>query len=306
MLNNVPVVYDLNSDKWVENYDVDNSEKKSNIGAIVGGLAAVAAVGAVIAFLMVRKRKQRRSEREDAFKSDTLAANMTSMEDDNIKVEAPDSPRMEYGNQYPLNKMESSVTSPSQQQLYPAYGIQSPAVAYQQYGGDHAGYVGSPYQQYNGAYGPGGEYGPDQYGAYPSHIQHQQGYPPAHDAGGDYAQQPNPFMSPEDYHSQATVGGVASSVSSGSSNPFTNAANSAATPIFTSASAVGSPAVGYQTTPRINPAHDPFHTTQGSPWNGTYPGQQQQPTTMSPSPGARAPQVIPESATTTSYVPPPL
>lgn len=298
MLTNVPAVYDLNSDKWVENYDVDNTEKKTNIGAIVGGLAAVAVVGGAIAFLMIRKRRQRRRERVDAYKSDTLAANMASREDDNVKVEAPDSPRMEYGNQYPLNKMENSVTSPSQQQLYPAYGIQSPAVAYQQYGGDHSGYVGSPYPQYNGAFGP------DQYGAYPSHIQQQQGYPPAPGAGSDYAQQQNPFMSPEDYHSQATVGGVASSVSSGSSNPFTNAANAAATPIFASASAVGSPAVGYQTPPRITPAHDPFQSTPGSPWNGTYPGQLQQ-QTMSPSPGARAPQVIPESATTTSYVPPP-
>ncbi|KAF9332866.1 hypothetical protein BGZ91_011526 [Linnemannia elongata] len=204
---------------------------------------------------------------------------MASREDDhNIKVEAPDSPRMNYGNQYPLNKMENSVTSPSQQQLYPAYGVQSPAAAYQQFGGDHAGYVGSPYPQYNGAFGPGGEYGPDQYGAYPSHIQQQ-----------------NPFMSPEDYHSHTTVGGVASSASSGSSNPFTNAANAAATPIFSSASAVGSPAAGYQNTPRITPAHDPFQTIPSSPWSGTYP-----------SPNARAPQVIPESATTTSsYVPPP-
>ncbi|KAH7044271.1 hypothetical protein BKA57DRAFT_507634 [Linnemannia elongata] len=277
MLNNVPAVYDLNSDKWVDSYDVNNTEKKTNIGAIVGGLAAVAVVGGAIAFLMVRKRKQRR--RDEAYKSDSLAANMASREDDhNIKVEAPDSPRMNYGNQYPLNKMENSVTSPSQQQLYPAYGVQSPAVAYQQFGGDHAGYVGSPYPQYNGAFGPGGEYGPDQYGAYPSHIQQQ-----------------NPFMSPEDYHSHATVGGVASSASSGSSNPFTNAANAAATPIFSSASAVGSPAAGYQNTPRITPAHDPFQTIPSSPWNGTYP-----------SPSARAPQVIPESATTTSsYVPPP-
>lgn len=298
MLTNVPAVYDLNTDQWVENYDVDNTEKKTNIGAIVGGLAAVAVVGGAIAFLMIRKRRQRRTERDEAFKSDTLAANMASMEDDNIKVEAPDSPRMEYGNQYPLNKMENSVTSPSQQQLYPAYGIQSPAVAYQQFGGDHSGYVGSPYPQYNGAFGQ------DQYGAHPSHIQHQQGYSPAPGAGSDYAQLQNPFMSPEDYHSQATVGGVASSVSSASSNPFTNAANAAATPVFSSVSAVGSPAAGYQTPPRITPAHDPFQSAQSPPWNGTYPGQLQQ-QTMSPSPGARAPQVIPESATTTSYVPPP-
>ncbi|KAF9148287.1 hypothetical protein BG015_009990 [Linnemannia schmuckeri] len=301
MLTNVPVVYDLNSDKWVENYDVDNTKKKTNAGAIVGALAAVAAIGGAIAFLIVRRRKQRQREREEAFKSNTLAANMASMEDDgNIKVEAPDSPRMDYGNQYPLNKMENSninnsITSPSQQQLYP-YGIQSPAVAYQQYGGDHSGYaVGSPYQQYNGAFGPGGEYGSEQYSPYPSHIQQQQLYPPA--PGGDYGQQ-NPFMSPEDYHSQA---GVASSVSSGSSNPFTNAANAAATPTVASASA--SPAIGYQTPPRITPAHDPFQSTHTSPWNGTYPGQQ--PMMMSPSPGARAPQVIPESATATSYVPPP-
>ncbi|KAG9062432.1 hypothetical protein KI688_005347 [Linnemannia hyalina] len=300
MLNNTPVVYDLNSDKWVENYNVDSTEKKTNAGAIVGGLAAVAVVGGAIAFLMIKKRRQRQTD--EAYKSNSLAANLASMEDDNIKVEAPNSPRMEYGNQYPLNKMENSATSPSQQQLYPAYGVQSPAVAYQQYGGDHTGYVGSPYQQYNVALGPGGEYGPDQYGAYPSHIQHQQGYPPAPGTGNDYAQQQNPFMSPDDYHSQATVGGMASSVSSGSSNPFTNAANSAATPTFTSVSAIGSPAAGYQTTPRITPAHDPFQSTQSSPWNGTYPGQQQ----TIPSPGARAPQVIPESATTTSYVPPPL
>ncbi|KAF8948099.1 hypothetical protein BGZ47_006507 [Haplosporangium gracile] len=301
MLTNIPAVYDLNSDKWVENYNVDNTEKKTNVGAIVGALAAVAAVGGAIAFLMVRRRKQRQREREEGFKSDTLAANMANMENDgNIKVEAPDSPRMDYGNQYPLNKMENSninnsITSPSQQQLYP-YEIQSPAVAYQQYGGDHSGYaVGSPYQQYNGAFGPGGEYGSEQYSPYPSHIQQQQLYPPA--PGGDYNQQ-NPFMSPEDYHSQA---GVASSVSSGFSNPFTNAANAATTPIVASASA--SPATGYQTPPRITPVHDPFQSTQTSPWNGTYPGQQ--PMTMSPSPGARAPQIIPESATTTSYVPPP-
>ncbi|KAG0313480.1 hypothetical protein BGZ97_010137, partial [Linnemannia gamsii] len=164
-----------------------------------------------------------------------------------------------------------------------------------QYGGDHSGYaVASPYPQYNGAFGPGGEYGPEQYGAYPSHIQ-QQGYPPAPNAA-DYIQQQNPFMSPEDYHS-SQAGGAASSVSSGSSNPFTNAA--AATPTVASAL---SPSTGYQSSPRIAQAHDPFQSTQSSPWNGTYPGQQM----MSPSPGARAPQVIPESATTTSYVPPPL
>lgn len=295
MLTNIPAVYDLNTDKWVDSYDADNTEKGSNVGAIIGGVVAVAAIGGAIAFVMIRRRRTRQREREEAFKSNTLAANMASMEDDNIKVEAPDSPRLEYGNQYPLNKMENSninnsIASPQQQQQYPAYGIQSPAVAYQQYGGDHSGYVPSPYPQYNGAFGPGGEYGPEQYGAYPSHIQ-QQGYPPAPNAA-DYIQQPNPFMSPEDYHSQAA--GAASSVSSGSSNPFTNAA---ATP--TVASAV-SPSLGYQSSPRIA-AHDPFQSTQTAPWNGTYPGQQ----TMSPSPGARAPQVIPESATTTSYVPPP-
>ncbi|KAG0308159.1 hypothetical protein BGZ97_000144, partial [Linnemannia gamsii] len=30
MLNNVPIVYDLNSDKWVEAYDASNTEKKTN------------------------------------------------------------------------------------------------------------------------------------------------------------------------------------------------------------------------------------------------------------------------------------
>ncbi|KAF9912095.1 Leucine-zipper-like transcriptional regulator 1 [Linnemannia zychae] len=294
MLTYVPVVYDLNSDKWVDKYDASQTEKSSPVGAIVGGLVAVAAIGGAVAFLIIRKRRRSQQEREEAYKSQTLAANLTSMEDDNIKVAVPDSPRMEYGNEYPLNKMEGSVTSPQQQQQYP-YGVQSPGATYQQYGGDHAGFVAaSPYpqHQYNGQFGPGGEYGPDgQFSPYPTHMP----YPPA---GADYSphqhQQQNPFMSPEDYHPSATGGG--SSISSGSSNPFANA--SAATPTVTSATLTS----GYQSPPRITPSQDPFQSTQTAPWNGTYPGQQM----MSPSPGARAPQVIPESATTTSYVPPPL
>ncbi|KAF9094243.1 Leucine-zipper-like transcriptional regulator 1 [Mortierella sp. AD031] len=293
MLTNTPIIYDLNTGKWVDKYDADQTEKKTSIGAIIGGLAAVAALAGVVAFLVIRKRKKAQREREEAFKSDTLAANLAGMEDDNIKVAVPDSPRMEYGNEYPLNKMENSSTSPQQQQQYPSpYGVQSPAVAYPQYGGDHAGYA-SPYQQYNGEFGPGGEYSPDQYSVYPTHIQP---YPPT-----DYQnhQQQNPFVSPEDYHSPAM--GAASSVSSGSSNPFTNA--SAATPVVASATTAG-----YQSPSRITPAHGPFQSNQTAPWNGTYPGQQQM---MSPSPGARAPQVIPESATvttttSTSYVPPPM
>ncbi|KAG0380416.1 Leucine-zipper-like transcriptional regulator 1 [Mortierella sp. AD032] len=302
VLTNVPVVYDLNSDTWVDNYDVDKTEKRSPIGAIIGGLVAVVVIGGAVAFLMIRRRKKSRQEQDEAYKSQTLATNLASMEDDNIKVAVPDSPRMEYGNEYPLNKMEGSVTSPQQQQQYP-YGIQSPAVAYQQYGGDHTGYsAASPYsqhhQQYNGEFGPGGDYGPEgQYGAYPTHMPVP--YPTG--GGGDYSphhQQQNPFMSPEDYHPSATGGG--SSVSSGSSNPFSNAAASAATPTVTSATLTTG---GFQSPPRITPAHDPFQSTQTAPWNGTYPGQQM----MSPSPGARAPQVIPESAiTTTTYVPPPL
>ncbi|KAF9921926.1 Leucine-zipper-like transcriptional regulator 1 [Linnemannia zychae] len=284
MLTNQPIVYDLNTDKWVDNYNADLKEKKTNVGAIVGGLAAVAAIGGAVAFLLIRRRKKIQKEREEAFKSDTLAANMTSMEDDNIKVEAPDT-RMEYLNNYPLNKMENFVTSPHQQQQH-LYGIQSPAAAYQQYGGDHAGYAASPYM-YNTEYGPGGEYGSDRYGAYPTHIQ---SYSPA--PGGDHTQQQqqNPFMSPEDFQSPAQSYGVASSVSSGSSNPFTTATS--ATPAMASA------------TPHLTPSHDPFQSSQTSPWNGTYPGSHHQ-MTMSPSPGARAPQVIPENAKTTNYVPPP-
>ncbi|KAG0057037.1 hypothetical protein BGZ83_002275 [Gryganskiella cystojenkinii] len=307
MLNNVPIVYSLNQGKWVDNYNAAEVPAKSNTGAIVGGIVAILAIGGAIGFFVIRRKRQRKAAKE-TYHSDTIAAAGVSgenghehggYEDDNIKVLA--SPSMEYqhrvdhygnyaGNDYPLSNIDLSSGTGSGYHLYngssPAIvsgspmnryagiavtpRIQSPPVAYSVSSPAAAMSVTSPY--HGSQYYPGGVSAGSQSPA------------PGSNSNGSA----NPFNSPEDYYHPPPT--IASSIAP--SSPGTN-------PFMTAATAVSAMAVTTTYQPSAyRDQQDPFQE-QRSP----YP----QPITMmmSPSPGARAPQMIPESSPSMGYVPPP-
>ncbi|KAF9342226.1 hypothetical protein BGX26_008029, partial [Mortierella sp. AD094] len=170
MLNNLPIVYNLNKNEWTDNYDANEVERNTPIGAIVGGIVGVLIVGAGIG-LFLYKRQQRKKEENAAYYNDAMAAAAITNgeDDDNIKVLADDSYSGYehsgyggYGNDYPLNNVGAGSPPGSEKYSNPY----SPSATY------YAGAViGTPV-----ILTPS-----------PAHIAHQ-----------------NPFISPEDYHPPAS------------------------------------------------------------------------------------------------------
>ncbi|KAF9976430.1 hypothetical protein BGZ65_007849 [Modicella reniformis] len=247
MLDNLPIVYNLNSNKWTDNYDAAEKRRKSNIGTIVGAVLTIVVLCAVIAVLVIKKRQRRRAQDKAAYDSDAVTAaaisnredGMHDLEDPNIKV-AVENYNGGYGNEYPMHQLDGhhghGEKVPSQYLHQNKYGKSSTA--------------GTPVMKS------------------PQALYHPQSQ-----------QDPNPFMSPEEFapHSLHHHHGAGSQQQS--PNPFMQATV-----------AVVSKATPYHP---ISSRNDPF-VRQYSPSSysqtTTYIGQQ------SPAPGARSPQVIPETA----------
>ncbi|KAG0012259.1 hypothetical protein BGZ80_000094 [Entomortierella chlamydospora] len=176
MLNNLPVVYNLNKNSWTDNYNADEVEKKTPVGAIVGVIFGVLIVAGGGFFFY--KRQQRKKQENDAYYNDAVAAAaVTSCEDDNVKVLADEiyigydnsSGFSGYGNEYPLSNV--STGSPLGSEKYgnsysPSTNPYSPSPTY--YGG---ALIGTPIIQSPSA----------------AFVAHQ-----------------NPFVSPEDYYPPAS------------------------------------------------------------------------------------------------------
>ncbi|KAG0347185.1 Leucine-zipper-like transcriptional regulator 1 [Podila humilis] len=307
MLDNIPIIYNMNSGKWVNAYDASMSLSSTNVGGIVGGILAVAVVGGLAAFFFYKKRKTRIEN--EAYQSDAKAAAAIGRieVDENIKVLAS-SPQLQSnnpyygyntGNDYPMNKMESDMGTgagyynnntvnnadammnspmpshyyPDQQQYHQHHQVQSPAATYQQ-------------------------------GAYPTST-------PAFSSATT-----NPFDDYQHYPSNS------SGSHSPNSNPFSNSS------VHLSPSGSDYYPPPSMTTPEMQRQHlhaltqDPFDSSTSSPppsSSSIPPLQQAQAQVypnyrafaaanpgMSPSPGARAPQTIPEEGQAPlGYVPPP-
>ncbi|GJJ75361.1 hypothetical protein EMPS_07719 [Entomortierella parvispora] len=309
VLNNIPIVYNLNHGKWVNNYNATEKMEKSGSGALIGGVVAALAIAGGLGFFMYKRKKRRQMEME-AFHSDAAAAAAIGgheYDDANIKVLA--SPSIEYQhttdqygnyvqNQYPLSNIDLNASPATAgyhlQDGTPAaipgspmnyYGgmtatpvIQSPSAAY------HTGsYPASPYHGSSGAspYFPGAE-SP----AFPGTSSSSSNY-------GNPGQ--NPFSSPDEenyYHPPPTIGG-SNAPSSLGTNPFMTATTAVA-------------AVAVATTYRSSPPQQQKDPFQEQPHAAAATPPWSQPQNSFPSPGARAPQLITETPSTSAgYVPPP-
>ncbi|KAF9957765.1 hypothetical protein BGZ72_001431 [Mortierella alpina] len=307
MLNNLPIIYNLNDDKWTDEYSAtEKPAKSSNTGTIIGVLVLIILVGVGAGLFIVKRRRRRR---EQAALHEDAAASAAAMagEDNhnNVKVLAsPDARHSHYlnagagghyevygtnGNEYPLSKME--INDP--------YAVEAARARYDGYESELATY-GSTGASVGGA-GSEKNLSPATYytnsnaaaGATPSlqspaatyHIGMGSPYQPSpymayHQADG------NPFMSPDDSYVLSVPGssllGASSTVPS-PSNPFMTTTTSSENEY-------------HHPPPSTSP--DPFRQYPSPVWNTTYQGMQ------SPSSGARAPQVMPEDSSG-SYVPPP-
>ncbi|KAF8928249.1 hypothetical protein BGZ58_009792 [Dissophora ornata] len=101
ILSNSPVTYNLNQNTWTDNYNANEKQKTTNVGAVVGGIVAVVVIFAGVGVFWMKKR-QRRREEDAAFRSDAMAAAAMSHgeqhlhDDSNVKVLA---------NEYPLDNV---------------------------------------------------------------------------------------------------------------------------------------------------------------------------------------------------------
>ncbi|KAG0221198.1 hypothetical protein BGX31_010104 [Mortierella sp. GBA43] len=251
MLNNIPIVYNLNNNKWTDNYNADETPKasssSSNVGKLVGALVAMFVIAIGVGYFVMKKRQKRKQAEEDAYRSDALtAAAIQSREDvlhddSNIKVQV----NSIYGNIYAMSPMDS-------QGYASAHSNGSEKVN------------SSPYSYSTGT---------------PRTAQQS---PQAVFAQHDGAS--NPFSSPDDFTHPPT-------------------------------SHYGSPYSAQSTTFYAPP---PTSSTKSDPFQVPYSPAYSQTTTyygQSPTPGARSPQVIPETATSDDqhhhdnqrgYVPPPM
>ncbi|KAF9181110.1 hypothetical protein BGZ51_005663 [Haplosporangium sp. Z 767] len=307
MLSNIPSIYSLNQNKWTQNYIADEKESTTGVGGIVGGIFAVVLIGACIGVFIMRKRKRRREE-ESAFHSDAMAAAAIAGEDkdDNVKVLASPHAQPQYvnapidsygmyanghGNDYPLSKME--INDP--------HKVEATHVRHNE--GYHDGVsgaggtavpVGGSGHGSEKAQSPGYYYGASSvaptpmlqspavvYQMHPQYSPHQ-GY---HQADA------NPFSSPNDYHHYGHGGAM----SPAGSDPFMRAAEYHSPPQTNGSASPSDPFNQYQQSPQQQYQH------YTPPCSTAYQGQ------ASPSPGARAPQVVPDynNNSTSGYVPPP-
>ncbi|KAI7829331.1 hypothetical protein BC939DRAFT_23412 [Gamsiella multidivaricata] len=308
MLNNLPIVYNLNDDKWTDNYNADEKLRHNNTGAIIGGLFAVLVIAGGVGVFVMKKRQRQKHEEEAAYQADAMAAAAISEDhDSNIKVLAQ-SPQMTYGNasgyegygnEYQMNKMDMNghYQNGSYDGVGPVHGYHD--------GMSGAGIVGDPNLQYyhSPSMSAGGmEKSP---GAY-SHLSPAMLYtgvpntpqmqsPAVLYAGVSHTpqiqspavvylhQQPegNPFMSPEDYHRPPPHLSAPSVSSSVTLSP---------SPFMTATMAMSAKATEYQAPSQSNPFQTPVQQYQSPVWTtATYQAY------PSPSPGARAPQAIPET-----------
>ncbi|CAO3566457.1 unnamed protein product [Mortierella alpina] len=310
MLNNLPIVYNLNDDKWTDEYSATEKAAKSssNTGTVIGVLVVIILIGASVGFFIIRRR--RRSREQAALQEDAAASAAAMAAEDNhssVKVLAsPDARHSHYmnagagghygayginGNEYPLSKME--INDP--------YAVEAARARYDGYGSEPATYDANSTGASQGGLGSEKNFSPATYytnstitaitpslqsSAVVSHPGMGTPYQPSpylayHQADG------NPFMSPVDsYVAPLSVPGssllAASSTVPSPSNPF-----------LTTTSSENE---YHHPPPSTNP--DPFRQYPAPAWNTSYQAMQ------SPSSGARAPQVIPED-NSGGYVPPP-
>ncbi|KAF9375424.1 hypothetical protein CPC16_000738 [Podila verticillata] len=307
MLSNTPIIYNLNNDKWVNKYDSSMTlSSGGSTGAIIGGIVAVLALGAIAGFIFYKKRKARMEE--EAYHADAMAAAAIGGNDadDNIKVSLGDSPRFQSNNpyhghghnDYPLSKMEINdshaieaardryrkenessgyhggniemMTSPVPSHYYPQQ-IQSPAATYQ----------GTPYLSNISTNSPytTASNNPFEDGQYNPNSSTGSASPGANPFSNVHATAPSPSMGGSDYHPpSSTTTTTTPYMQSQSHDPF---AESSASPAL----------------PPLQQAQAQVYTNYSA-----YAAAQ----SMSPSPGARAPQTIPETGNEPlGYVPPP-
>lgn len=220
MLNNLPVVYNLNGNKWTDNYDVNEKVKSSSVGTIIGVVIALAAIGAGLAFFVFKRRQKRRAEADAAYHSDAMtAAAIESREnvlhdDANVKVAVNSS----YGNIYAMNPIDghhahgytTASSTPGSEKMTPYLQgslagtprMQSPPAAHLQY------HDANPFTS------------PDDFIPPPPSL-------PYHNAPGSPQQSPNPFMhATMAYAAKATP--YQSTAISSKSDPFQQAQGSPA------------------------------------------------------------------------------
>ncbi|KAF9576160.1 hypothetical protein EC968_010283 [Mortierella alpina] len=310
MLNNLPIIYNLNDDKWTDEYSAtEKQSKSSDTGAIISAVVVVilACVGAGLFII----RRRRRTREQAALQEDAAASAAAMAAEDNhsnVKVLAsPDARHSHYmhagagdhygaygvnGNEYPLSKME--INDPyavaAARARYDGYGSE-PAT----YGGDSPGVPLSNLGSEKG-FSPATYYSNSTVAGATPNLQspaavYQTGmgspYQPSpymayHQADG------NPFMSPED--SSLAALSVPGSSLLGASSTVPSPSN----PFMTTTSSENE----YHHPPPSTTNHDPFQQYPAPAWNTTYQAMQ------SPSSGARAPQVMPED-NSGGYVPPP-
>lgn len=306
MLNNLPIIYNLNDDKWTDEYSVtEKPAKSSSAGTIIGVLVVIILVGVGAGFFFIRRR--RRNQEQAAMQEDAAASAAMAAEDNhnNVKVLASPTARHSHylnagavghygaygvnGNEYPLSKME--INDP--------YAVEAARARYEGYDNEPATYGGDSTNASIGGQGTEKNFSPATYytnsiAATPNlqspaavyHTGMGSPYQPSpylayHQADG------NPFMSPDDsYVAALSVPGSsllgASSTVPSPSNPF-----------MTTTSSENE---YHHPPPSTN--SDPFRQYPAPAWNTTYQAMQ------SPGSGARAPQVLPED-NSGGYVPPP-
>ncbi|KAF9425349.1 hypothetical protein BGZ94_007601 [Podila epigama] len=321
MHDNLPIIYNINKDKWVNNYDASLSFSSSNLGSIIGGLAAVLVVGGLAGFFFYKKRKARREA--NMYHSDTATATAMGPNeiDDAIKVPYDDdhhsSPHYgNNGNDYPLSKMDVNDPYTSDAARNPYWnGNQDPTMTGAATGAGYNQHTGS-YPNYTGGYSetmtsPGqSHYCPGQPIQSPAATYQPGQYSDVNQSSTSFSGS-NPF---DDHHRQQQQQQLQHQQGSASpgSNPF-------------STTPAGSPMVHNQHLPPTTPeqqrmyiqqlTQDPFeHQPEPKPTSFAQPQvyanysayAAANGSTMSPRPGARAPQVIPEAGQTPmGYVPPP-
>ncbi|KAI1317414.1 hypothetical protein EDD11_008478 [Mortierella claussenii] len=326
MLNNLPIIYNLNSDEWTDSYNANEKVKKSNIGAVVGGVIAFLVIVGTAAFLVVRRRRKRREEDDAAYRADALAAAAISAEDEdhNVKVLAMDDygQGAGYGQEYQLHKMDMSDSRYNGVGSVEGYhdGLSGTTVISgsggSADGSDHYHYhstsmspSGQGSEKLSSPYAPHSAVAASPFAMSPAQM-YSGAMLPGSAAGTPYLQSPpvaylhhsndsNPFVSPEDYHHPPMPVPQPGYLYQGTP---TSSTNSSPNPFTTNTTAVATTNVGpFQ--------QQTYHQSPG--WPPVLQGQQ------SPSPGARAPQVILDSGSNTSdsgsgnvapangYVPPP-
>ncbi|KAG0023235.1 hypothetical protein BGZ81_008193 [Podila clonocystis] len=304
IFGNTPIIYNLNSDKWVDSYDSSLKLSSGGAGAIVGTVVGVVAAVALVGLWFYRKRKQRLEE--EAYHADAMAAAAIGADDadNNVKVSLGDAPLhsntpyfgAHHGNDYPLSKMEIN-DSHAVEAARERYRKEDELSGYHSSGAELMNSpVPSHYylQQLKSPQSPAATY--QQGTPYLSNI----------NTGSAYSHSNNPFEDSSQYPNSSTGS------TSPASNPFSNAHATSGTSEYHPSSAATTPYMQHSQ----QHSQDPFEQVSSPPLPPLQQAQAQvYPTysayaaaqAMSPSPGARAPQVIPEEGQAPmGYVPPPL